>query len=81
MRVHHDYLSNIGFGLPTKQDTEKAHGEPPGIEELAGARKSRLAFGTGFYILKMCSSICGKSLNGSPEKSVDKKLKITGKLR
>jgi transketolase len=30
--------SHIGFGLPTKQDTAAAHGEPPGEEELAGAK-------------------------------------------
>jgi len=31
--------THIGFGLPNKQDTEKAHGEPAGEEELAGAKK------------------------------------------
>jgi transketolase len=30
--------SIIGFGLPTKQNTAAAHGEPPGEEELAGAK-------------------------------------------
>lgn len=30
--------THIGFGLPTKQDTSKAHGEPPGNEELNGAK-------------------------------------------
>ncbi len=30
--------THIGFGLPTRQDTEKAHGEPPGEEELNGAK-------------------------------------------
>ena len=30
----------IGFGLPTKQGTEKAHGEPPGEEELAKAKEN-----------------------------------------
>jgi len=29
----------IGFGLPTKAGTGKAHGEAPGDEEIAGARK------------------------------------------
>jgi transketolase len=28
----------IGFGLPTRQGTSKAHGEPPGIEELNAAK-------------------------------------------
>ncbi len=31
--------THIGYGLPTRQDTEKAHGEPPGNEELDGAKK------------------------------------------
>jgi len=31
--------TNIGFGMPNKQDTAKAHGEPPGEEELDGAKK------------------------------------------
>ncbi len=31
--------THIGFGLPNKQDTEKAHGEPAGEEELVGAKK------------------------------------------
>jgi transketolase len=30
--------THIGFGLPTRQDTAKAHGEPPGEEELNGAK-------------------------------------------
>jgi transketolase len=29
----------IGFGLPTRQGTNKAHGEPPGDEELNAAKK------------------------------------------
>ena len=31
--------THIGFGLPNKQDTAKAHGEPAGEEELTGAKK------------------------------------------
>jgi len=31
--------THIGFGLPTRQDTAKAHGEPPGLEELRGAKE------------------------------------------
>jgi transketolase len=31
--------THIGFGMPNKQDTAKAHGEPPGEEELEGAKK------------------------------------------
>ena len=30
----------IGFGLPTKQGTEEAHGAPPGEEELARAKEA-----------------------------------------
>ncbi|HJS28167.1 MAG TPA: transketolase, partial [Anaerolineales bacterium] len=30
--------THIGYGLPTRQDTADAHGEPPGEEELKGAR-------------------------------------------
>ena len=30
--------TQIGFGLPTRQGTSKAHGEPPGDEELNGAK-------------------------------------------
>ena len=32
--------SIIGYGLPTRAGTEKAHGEPPGVEELNGAKKN-----------------------------------------
>ena len=35
--------THIGFGLPNRQDTAKAHGEPPGEEELQGA-KTRLGW-------------------------------------
>lgn len=31
--------TEIGYGLPTKQNTSAAHGEPPGEEELAGAKE------------------------------------------
>jgi len=31
--------THIGYGLPTRQDTNKAHGEPPGEEELRGAKE------------------------------------------
>jgi transketolase len=32
--------THIGYGLPTRQDTAKAHGEPPGQEEVDGAKKN-----------------------------------------
>ncbi len=31
--------THIGYGLPTRQDTAEAHGEPPGEQELAGAKQ------------------------------------------
>ncbi len=31
--------THIGFGMPHKQDTAKAHGEPPGDDELNGAKE------------------------------------------
>jgi transketolase len=30
----------IGYGLPTRQGTQKAHSDAPGAEEIAGARKA-----------------------------------------
>jgi transketolase len=30
----------IGYGLPTRQGTEKAHGDPPGEDELRGAKEA-----------------------------------------
>jgi len=35
--------THIGYGLPTRQDTAEAHGEPPGEQELAAA-KDRLGW-------------------------------------
>lgn len=32
--------THIGYGLPTRQDTNKAHGEPPGLDELRGAKEN-----------------------------------------
>ncbi|MBV8792416.1 MAG: transketolase, partial [Pseudolabrys sp.] len=32
--------THIGFGAPTKQDSEKSHGSPLGADEIAGARKN-----------------------------------------
>ena len=32
--------THIGYGLPTRQDTAKAHGEPPGQEELDAAKQN-----------------------------------------
>ena len=32
--------TTIGFGAPTRAGTSKAHGEPLGAEELAGAKKT-----------------------------------------
>jgi len=43
--------THIGYGLPTKQDSEESHGSPPGVEELNGA-KQKLGWPTNpsFYI-------------------------------
>jgi transketolase len=35
-----DCRTHIGYGLPTRQDTAKAHGEAPGQEELDGAKRN-----------------------------------------
>lgn len=32
--------TTIGFGLPTRAGTAKAHGEPPGLDELNGAKEA-----------------------------------------
>ncbi len=32
--------TTIGYGMPNKQGTAKAHGEPPGEDELLGAKKN-----------------------------------------
>ncbi len=43
--------THIGYGLPTRQDTEKAHGEAPGEEELLGAkRKLNWPLEPDFYV-------------------------------
>ena len=45
--------THIGYGLPTRQDTPKAHGEPPGDEELEGAkRKLNWPLEPAFYVPK-----------------------------
>jgi transketolase len=31
--------NKIGYGLPTREGTAKAHGEPPGVQELIGAKE------------------------------------------
>jgi transketolase len=43
--------THIGYGLPTRQDTEKAHGEPPGEAELDGAKRNlNWPLETKFYV-------------------------------
>lgn len=32
--------TQIGYGLPTRAGTAQAHGEPPGVEELQGAKRA-----------------------------------------
>ena len=46
--------TTIGFGMPTRAGTSKAHSDAPGAEEIAGARRnlnwpiSRLSFRSRF---------------------------------
>lgn len=41
----------IGYGLPTRAGTEKAHGEPPGLDELRGAKEALgWPLEPGFYV-------------------------------
>jgi transketolase len=40
----------IGYGLPTRQGTSKAHGEPAGVEELAAAKVNLGWPNESFYI-------------------------------
>ena len=56
--------THIGYGLPTRQDTAKAHGEPPGVGELKAA-KQNLGWPVepDFYVpedVKMMYEECGK---------------------
>jgi transketolase len=45
--------TEIGYGLPTKAGTAKAHGEPPGEEELKGAKENlEWPLEPSFYIPK-----------------------------
>jgi transketolase len=67
--------THIGFGLPTRQDTAKAHGEPPGEEELAGAkRKLGWPVEPKFYIPEDVLAFlrgaldCGKKLESDYQK-------------
>lgn len=47
----------IGYGLPTRQGTSKAHGEPPGLEELSAAKaNAKWPLDSDFYIAKDVAS-------------------------
>jgi transketolase len=60
--------THIGYGLPTRQDTSKAHGEPPGEEELRAA-KERLGWSLepSFFIPKDVLEHFRMSLNRGAE--------------
>lgn len=55
----------IGFGMPTRAGTPKAHGEPPGTEELAAA-KAALGWPAepSFYVPAEVSEWYSKALEG-----------------
>ena len=55
----------IGFGMPTRAGTPKAHGEPPGTEELAAA-KAALGWPAepAFYVPAEVSEWYSKALEG-----------------
>ncbi len=56
--------THIGFGLPTRQDTAKAHGEPPGNEELDLAKKNAgWPIEPKFYIPEDILTLYRKALN------------------
>ena len=56
--------THIGYGLPTRQDTAKAHGEPPGVEELKAAKQNLdWPVEPDFYVpedVKIMFEECGK---------------------
>lgn len=56
--------THIGFGLPTRQDTAKAHGEPPGNEELDLAKKNAgWPIEPKFYIPEDTLALYRKAIN------------------
>ena len=56
--------THIGYGLPTRQDTAKAHGEPPGQEELDGAKvKLGWPLEPKFYVPDDVLALFRKALN------------------
>ena len=56
--------THIGYGLPTRQDTAKAHGEPPGQEELDGAKvKLGWPIEPKFYVPDDVLALFRKALN------------------
>ncbi|MBT6151067.1 MAG: transketolase, partial [Chloroflexi bacterium] len=54
----------IGYGMPNRAGTSKAHGEPPGAEELAGT-KEKLSWPTDkeFYIPEDVMELYGQAIN------------------
>jgi transketolase len=69
--------THIGFGLPTRQDTNKAHGEPPGDKELDGA-KDKLGWPKEprFFIPEDVQTFFHKSVERGRELEADWQLRL-----
>ncbi len=64
--------THIGFGLPTRQDTAKAHGEPAGQEELNGAKKNLgWPLEPAFYIPEDVSTFFQQAVNRGAQWEAD----------
>ena len=59
--------THIGYGLPTRHDTAKAHGEAPGQEELDGAKRALgWPLQPAFYIPEDASRLFRQALVDGP---------------
>ena len=69
--------THIGYGLPTRQDTPKAHGEPPGDEELNGA-KSNLGWPLEprFYVPEDVLKLFRQALDRGQQAEIDWKARL-----
>jgi transketolase len=77
--------THIGYGLPHKQDTAEAHGEPPGEEELEGARRKLVwPLEPRFYIPEELLSCWDKQLDAYrreyPKQADELERRLSGKL-
>ena len=59
--------TEIGFGLPTRAGTAKAHGEPPGAEELAGAKQNMGWPEKDFYIPDETLTLYRQAIEGGKQ--------------